>query len=356
MMNALVEYTSNKPYAISPQSFASPAYPIPDPDTGELTCTPYWQMNSMLQGGSAYVFKKFSVTKELQDKVRLLWDLMVRDHAVLSVVNPAIDPFGPLSFELMKDMREVLKETEKRDQNLVPGISLTVYGPATLMMDFVSYSEMMLPRCFIACALICFTLVAVSFWAFFIPFKLFLTVIVPITWFFGFALMVYKDGLLVGLGIPGLMPTGNAGLDWTVPMFSLTFMVGLALDYDYFLFERIYEFRKMGFGDREAIQLGVSATAKTITAGGMILAATFTSQIAGSTMPTCNQLGLVYVSGILIDTFIVRTIAVPALLSLGPWVNYWPKVMPAPKYEWLESGIDPLQEHMHARCPTDEPE
>ena len=31
--------------------------------------------------------------------------------------------------------------------------------------------------------------------------------------------------------------------DWTVPVFSLTFLIGLALDYDFFLFERVFEFR-----------------------------------------------------------------------------------------------------------------
>lgn len=69
--------------------------------------------------------------------------------------------------------------------------------------------------------------------------------------------MVYEDGVLQGLGFAGLSPGGD-GLDWTVPMFSVTFMIGVALDYDYFLFERVYEFREQGFGDREAIQLGLS--------------------------------------------------------------------------------------------------
>eukprot|EP00928_Gymnodinium_smaydae_P061264 TRINITY_DN45395_c0_g1_i1.p1 TRINITY_DN45395_c0_g1~~TRINITY_DN45395_c0_g1_i1.p1 ORF type:complete len:931 (-),score=152.24 TRINITY_DN45395_c0_g1_i1:40-2793(-) len=353
MMNAIITQTQDTPYAISAEDFASPAFPIPDQTTDSLTCEPFWRMNAILKGNAGNLLKRFAITKSIQDKVEFLWDLMVRDHAVLSVVNPAIDPFGPKSFELMKDIRRVLKETEDQDRATIPGLSLQVYGPATLMMDFISFSEKQLPRCFIACSLICFTLIALSFRAAFVPAKLILTVLVPISWCFGFALMVYEDGVLVPLGIPGLMPTGDAGLDWTVPMFSLTFMVGLALDYDYFLFERVYEFRTLAFGDREAIQLGVSATAKTITAGGMILASTFMSQIAGSTMPTCNQLGLVYVSGILIDTFIVRTIVVPALLSIGPWVNYYPVRMPEPRYQWLEAGLDPLVDNINGDCLTD---
>merc|ERR1712048_1182839 len=115
---------------------------------------------------------------------------------------------------------------------------------------------------------------------------------------------------------------------------------------DYFLFERIYEFRKMGFGDRESVQLGLSAQAVTITAGGLILSFTFFSMITESSMPVTNQLGFMYFAGILIDTFLVRTIITPALLSIGSWMNYWPIVMPAPVYEWLDANIDPLKELM----------
>lgn len=36
------------------------------------------------------------------------------------------------------------------------------------------------------------------------------------------------------------------------------------------------------------------------------------------------------------DTFLVRTLVVPAMLSMSPWLNYWPRQMPEPIYEWLE--------------------
>merc|ERR1711981_709349 len=129
-------------------------------------------------------------------------------------------------------------------------------------------------------------------------------------------------------------------------MFSVIFMIGVALDYDYFLFERIYEFRASGFGDRESIQLGLAAQAVTITAGGLILSFTFFSMITESSMPVTNQLGFMYFAGILIDTFLVRTVVTPALLSIGPWMNYWPVEMPKPMYEWLDANIDPLKDQV----------
>lgn len=68
-----------------------------------------------------------------------------------------------------------------------------------------------------------------------IPLKLLFTVILPISWAYGAALFVYEDGCLEWTGISGLSPTyitnsGPAGLDWTIPLFTLTIMLGLALD------------------------------------------------------------------------------------------------------------------------------
>merc|ERR1712039_1139677 len=142
-------------------------------------------------------------------------------------------------------------------------------------------------------------------------------------------------GCLANFGFAGLSPLEDFGIDWTVPMFSLTFMMGLALDYEIFLFERVREFREEGFGDREAIQLGLAATGTTISAAGLIMALTFMAQLLGS-IPVTNQLGFVLVFSIVVDTFVVRSILVPAMLSLVPCTNYWPSRMPMVRFKWLK--------------------
>lgn len=53
--------------------------------------------------------------------------------------------------------------------------------------------------------LICFSLIALWFNAFLVPFKLFITVVVPVTWTYGAAFYVYEDGVLSWLGIPGVV-------------------------------------------------------------------------------------------------------------------------------------------------------
>mmetsp|Transcript_61619 Transcript_61619/g.109486 ORF Transcript_61619/g.109486 Transcript_61619/m.109486 type:complete len:252 (-) Transcript_61619:81-836(-) len=224
---------------------------------------------------------------------------------------------------------------QEKGQKTIPDLKYYMFSPASVVTDLITVTRSALPMCFLVCVLICFTLIALWFSALLVPFKLFVTVIVPITWTYGAAFFVYEDGALESWKMPGLLPTKNDGLDWTVPVFSLTFLIGLALDYDFFLFERVYEFRMQGFGDRESIQLGLSATGGTISAAGLILGLTFLALVFTSELPMMNQQGFVFVFSIIVDTFLVRTIAVPALLSMSPWLNYWPRKMPEPRFEWL---------------------
>lgn len=360
MMNALVDATRGKPYALSASSFISPTLPRDDEDTGKVICKSY--LDLQLYKSQAFAHRSWllplgALRQEFASHVQQMWNATVRRNAVLTAIFPRLDPFGPESFELVEEIRRILKKDKTINAQMVPGMENRVYGPAPVFMDLIRMTSSQLPLCFVVCVSICFSLIALWFGAAFIPVKQTLTVIIPISWTYGAALMVYEDGALAWLGIPGLAPMHGAGLDWTVPIFSLTFLVGLALDYDFFLFERVYEFRKQGFGDREAIQLGLSATGGVISAAGIILALTFVSLIFEAGTANMNQVGFVYVFSILIDTFVVRTMLVPALLSMSPRLNYWPTKMPTPLYEWLDRGADPSRDvTLHMRAPSEYPD
>lgn len=202
-------------------------------------------------------------------------------------------------------------------------------------MDIIQATSERMPIAFGACVTICFVLIAISFGAALMPLILAVTVVLPISWTYGAALYVFEDGALEWIGLETLAPMGDAGIDWTVPIFTLTIQLGLALDYAVFLFERIIEFRDWGFGERESIQLGLSSTGPIISAAGMIFALTMSSMLLAS-MPVTNQIGFIFVFSIIVDTFIVRTILVPAMLSLSPTLNYWPRKMAPIKYRWLD--------------------
>ena len=64
-------------------------------------------------------------------------------------------------------------------------------------------------------------------------------------------------------------------------------------------------------------------------------AGTEISMMLGS-MAITNQMGFVFIFSIVVDTFVVRTVLVPAMLSLNPRLNYWPSDMPEAKITWLK--------------------
>ncbi|CAJ1346903.1 unnamed protein product [Effrenium voratum] len=160
----------------------------------------------------------------------------------------------------------------------------------------------------------------------------FVTVFVPLAAVFGVAVLVYQDGALNWLpGGPGNNPFTSppgGGFYWAAPVFTCTIIVGLALDYDVFLFARVVELRKRGFSNAQAVRGGLALTGPTITAAGLIMAIAFSGLLL-SDVPANNQIGFVMAFGVLMDTFVIRTCLVPSVLIWGQSLNYWPQKMPA---------------------------
>lgn len=338
MADDLIQATSNTAYNLSANNFVGISFQGEN-SNGGVDC-----LNSEIinQVRTNFLFTDLFLQHTSQN-LKMLWDQVVSkgNHAMLTFIFPTMDPFSPSAFELVKVTRRVLRQLTlqgKEESSPIPGLTFMTFSPASILMDLIEVTSVRLPIAFVGCVLVCLVLIAAWFGAIFIPLKLLLTVVVPITWTYGAALYVYEDGVLEFTGFPGVMRTGDAGIDWTVPMFTLTFIVGLALDYEIFLIERIREFREEGFGDRESIQLGLAATSGTITCAGLIMALTFIAQMLGS-IPVTNQMGFILVFSIVTDTFIVRTVLVPAMLSLVPCANYWPSKMPPVRYEWLAKGL-----------------
>lgn len=336
MVNRLIHTTRNETYALTSVNFQSPTF-YGEHANGSVKCLNY-KLTHTLRAN--FFAKKFMFTSRLMQK---LWNQLVnaKHDAMLTLLTPKMDPFSAEAFKMTEELRALLKNASLASRESGFGdITYMMFSPSAIMMDLIKYTNDRLWWAFLGCSILCFVLIAVAFKAWLIPLKLLFTVILPISWAYGAALFVYEDGCLEWTGITGLSPTyitnsGPAGLDWTIPLFTLTIMLGLALDYDVFLFERVWEFREEGFGDNEAVQLALSATGPTITAAGLIFAFTFISMMLGS-MAITNQMGFVFIFSIVVDTFVVRTVLVPAMLSLNPRLNYWPSDMPEAKITWLK--------------------
>lgn len=119
---------------------------------------------------------------------------------------------------------------------------------------------------------------------------------------------------------------GFPALDNTTPLFAFLFLVALGVDYTIFLVTRAKEETPM-WGTRGGIVRAVSATGAVITSAGLVLAAVF-CVLGVLPLIALTQLGIIVGLGILLDTFVVRTVVIPALFTLiGPKI-WWPAFRP----------------------------
>jgi RND superfamily putative drug exporter len=115
---------------------------------------------------------------------------------------------------------------------------------------------------------------------------------------------------------------GFAGGDNSFPLFAFIFLVALGIDYNIFLMTRVRE-ESAKLGTRAGVTKGVTVTGAVITSAGIVLAATFAVLGLLPLVPLA-QLGFAVGFGVLLDTIIVRSILVPALVhEIGPKI-WWP--------------------------------
>jgi len=115
---------------------------------------------------------------------------------------------------------------------------------------------------------------------------------------------------------------GFAGGDTSFPLFAFIFLVALGIDYNIFLMTRVRE-ESMKIGTRAGVIKGLTVTGAVITSAGIVLAATFAVLGLLPLVPLA-QLGFAVAFGVLLDTIIVRSILVPALVhEIGPKI-WWP--------------------------------
>ena len=115
------------------------------------------------------------------------------------------------------------------------------------------------------------------------------------------------------------------GSDPSLPLFAFVFLVALGVDYNIFLMHRARE-ETLAHGTREGILRALAVTGGVITSAGIVLAGTF-AVLGVLPLVFLTEIGFVVAFGVLLDTFLVRSVLVPALvLMIGPKV-WWPSAL-----------------------------
>ena len=140
--------------------------------------------------------------------------------------------------------------------------------------------------------------------------------------------------LLVGTVIVSFLASLGAGVvifryvfdfpgeDPSLPLFGFIFLVALGVDYNIFLMARVRE-ESVRHGTHEGMIRGLAVTGAVITSAGIVLAGTF-SVLAVLPLVTLTEIGFLVAFGVLLDTFIVRSVLLPATVIELDRRIWWP--------------------------------
>ncbi|WMD03925.1 MMPL family transporter [Streptomyces sp. FXY-T5] len=143
-------------------------------------------------------------------------------------------------------------------------------------------------------------------------------------------LLVATVGLnfLATLGVSALVfqhLLGFSGTDASVPLYGFVFLVALGVDYNIFLMSRVRE-EALVHGNRQGVLRGLTTTGGVITSAGVVLAATFAALMV-IPLAFLVQIAFIVAFGVLLDTLVVRSLLVPALMiDIGPRA-WWPSTL-----------------------------
>jgi RND superfamily putative drug exporter len=222
--------------------------------------------------------------------------------AAVSVVLEG-DPYTKSSLGVVPEIRDAVSHA-------VDGATVLVGGGSAIQYDFDQATEsdlkLIVPLALLAIAII----LAVLLRALVAPLVLIASVIISFLCTLGISILFIR------------YVVGDAGFDASIPTFAFIFLIALGSDYTIFLMARVREEARV-HGTREGMLRAISATGPVITSAGVILAGTFSVLM---TLPVTFtfDLGFMVALGILLDTFIVRTIMVPAAVELIGDRIWWP--------------------------------
>jgi uncharacterized membrane protein YdfJ with MMPL/SSD domain len=240
---------------------------------------------------------------------RLGYLLSADRHTTRLVISLAHNPYDNSSLDTFRALNGVVTDT--LDGGPLTGARVYVAGPSafyadirtTQNHDFRSIVAILLAGIFLVLALLLRSLLA--------PLYLLATVLLSFAATLGITVAVFQ-GLL-----------GNAGLSFYLPPLLFVVLVALGADYNIFIVGRIREEIAHGLSVHDATQVGLAATGNVITSAGLVMAGTFAGLML-SPLANLRQIGFAVSIGVLIDTFIVRTMLVPSLIMLTDRYAFWP--------------------------------
>jgi len=229
-----------------------------------------------------------------------------RNHITrLDVVFKA-DPFADTSLAALENVTAAVKEDFAPGRPLAGASGVGVTGATALVNDLKKVTTQDERRMYV--------LVTLGVYAI-------LVILLRRPWICLYLIATVVLGYLASLGTTELVfralhrgPEAWVGLDWKVGFFLFVILVAVGEDYNIFLMSRVLE-EEAKHGVVEGTRRAVAHTGGIISSCGLIMAGTFGSMLTGS-LTALRELGFALGLGVLLDTFLVRPILVPAFIIL----------------------------------------
>jgi RND superfamily putative drug exporter len=230
-------------------------------------------------------------------------------HAARYFVQSALNPF---TSEAMAQVEEILKAARAAQRGTeLADASVSVVGlPGGVADQRDFYNDD-----------ISFIIIATIIIVFLILVALLRAIVAPL-YLIGSVLLSYLAAM--GIGVLVFQFILGQNLHWSLPGLSFILLVAVGADYNMLLISRIRD--ESPHGVRVGVIRTVGSTGGVITSAGLIFAASMFGLMTAS-IYTMAESGFVLGVGILIDTFLVRTITVPALAAMIGQKNWWPSTL-----------------------------
>jgi len=227
-------------------------------------------------------------------------------HSARYLVQTALNPFGTESMDQVKD---IIKTAESaRPNTTLADAKISMVGFSAVQNDIRNYYN----------ADIRFIIVVTLTVVFLILVALLRSFVAPI-YLVGSVILSYMSAL--GIGVIFFQFILKQEIAWSVPGMTFLVLVAVGADYNLLLISRIRDEARRGV--RTAVIRTIGATGGVITSAGLIFAASMFG-MTFSNIVAAVQIGFVIGVGLLLDTFLVRTITVPAIAVLLGNANWWP--------------------------------
>ncbi|MDT5252045.1 MAG: putative drug exporter of the superfamily, partial [Mycobacterium sp.] len=234
-------------------------------------------------------------------------------HSVRYVVETKFDPFSTAAMDQVASILNTARGAQPNTS--LSDAEISVLGPTAMYSAIRSYYDDDVRLIVIVTLLVVFAILILLLRAIVAPLYLIASVVIS-----------FLSAL--GVGVVFFQFVLHQAIYWNVQATAFIVLVAVGADYNLLLITRIRE--ESGSGIRTGIIRAVRSTGGVITSAGIIFAASMFGLLFGS-LSTMVQTGFIIGVGLLIDTFVVRTITVPALAAMIGRANWWPSKPTAAK-------------------------